>query len=53
MESDQDATPCSGSPAFEPVKFAFCINSCLWHSGPYTDLDECLKRGTSRLNESG
>lgn len=53
MESDQDATPCSGSPAFEPVKFAFCINSCLWHSGPYADLDECPKRGTSRLNESG
>jgi len=37
----------------EPVRFASCINSCICYTGPYTELDECPKCGTSRLNESG
>ena len=38
---------------FKPMEFACCINSCICYTGPYTDLDGCLKCKTSCLNESG
>ena len=38
---------------FEPMKFTCCINSCICYTGPYANLEECLKCRTSCLNESG
>ena len=38
---------------FKPVEFACCINSYICYTGPYTDLDECLKCKMSCLNKSG
>jgi hypothetical protein len=38
---------------FEPAKFACCINLCICYTGPYANLDECLKCKTSRLDKSG
>src|SRR5258707_13798993 len=38
---------------FAPMKFACCINLCICYTGPYANLDKCLKCRTSCLNESG